>query len=116
MDLGEILLKINKDYEKYFINPIFYAKKIKKNAIKILGKDIKVYLFGSIVKNNFTFNSDIDILIVSEKIKKIKNRSNLRLRLLKNIGIDSPFEIHFATPEIYENWYKKFIKDGYIEI
>ncbi|MGC8981897.1 MAG: nucleotidyltransferase domain-containing protein [Minisyncoccia bacterium] len=116
MELGELLLEIKKNYEKYFKNPIYYARKIKNKAKKLLGKDTKIYLFGSIVRKNFTYSSDIDILIVSKRLKNLKNRSRLRLKLLEDIGEDSPFEIHLSTPEIYENFYKKFIKNDYIEI
>jgi predicted nucleotidyltransferase len=46
------------------------VQKIKNKAIKILGKDVKVLVFGSIVKGNWTPNSDIDVLIISKNLNK----------------------------------------------
>ncbi len=103
--------------EKYFRNYLYWCKKIKNKAIKVLGKDVKVLVFGSIVKGNWTPNSDIDVLIISKNLNKnwFKN-TPIKLKIKKAVGLFSPFQIHLATPEEYENWYKKFIKKDYIEV
>jgi uncharacterized protein len=103
--------------KKNILEIIFTGAKIKNKAIKVLGKDVKVLVFGSIVKENWTLNSYIDILIISKNLNKnwFKN-TPIKLKIKKAIGLFSPFQIHLATPEEYENWYKKFIKKDYIEV
>ncbi len=117
MSLVTINKKIWEEKKKYFENIDFYSRKIKRIAKKFLGDDVKVILFGSIVKGNWGPNSDIDVLIVSDKLSSnwIKNRW-LRTKIKSSIDPFSPFQIHLARREDYENWYKKFIKEDYKEI
>lgn len=103
-----------KEEEKYFKNYKFYAKKIKNSAEKLLGK-VRVIAFGSILRKD-EVPRDIDILIISPKIKSNTDRGKIIAKILKKIGFFSPFEIHLVSPKDYENWYKNFIKDEYIEI
>ena len=106
--LVDILIERKKEKEKYFKNYLKYAKLIKKLALKEL-KTAKVYLFGSIVKGNFLPTSDIDILIVSKNTpKNVRERAKIQAKILKKIGIGSPFEIHLINEKEFE-WYKRFI-------
>lgn len=102
---------------EYFKNYLKYAQKIKKKAQELLGKDTKVLVFGSIVKGNWGTNSDIDVLVISKRLSSnwIENRE-IRTEIRKVAGTFNPFQIHLATPEEYENWYKRFIKEDYIEV
>jgi predicted nucleotidyltransferase len=115
--LTEIKRELVEEKEKYFKNYLYWSKKIKEIAKKLLGKDVKVLIFGSVVKGKWGPNSDIDVLIISNKLSKnwIKNRL-IRTKIKKEIRPFSPFQIHLATPEEYKNWYRKFIKKDYIEI
>lgn len=109
-----ILKEISEEREKYFKNYIEFATEIKKKAKKIL-KDAKVFVFGSVIKNLYhPFLSDIDILIISDNLPK--NWEDRRFIKLKLKPYGSPFQIHLVTNEEYENWYKNFIKEDYIEI
>lgn len=115
MDLVDLLLEDKLENEKYYKDPIFFAKKIKSRAQELLGK-VEVYLFGSIVRGDYTPSSDIDILIVTETKVPPEERGKIRAEILKSVGFFSPFEIHLITRPIFENWYKKFIKENYIKI
>lgn len=108
LTLTDILIEEEKEKEIYFKNYLFYAKQIKKEAEKILG-EVKVFVFGSILRQNEP-KRDIDILIVSKNLDDFKKRREVRVRVWKKIGIFSPFEIHFATPDEYNGWYRYFLK------
>jgi len=115
---GEVgqLIKEAKQEEKYFQNYLKYAKEIKKEAEKFLGKGkVKLMVFDSILRKN-EVAQDIDILIISPKLKHYKIRSFLLSKLFKKLGSFSPFQFHLVTPEEYRNWYQRFIKKEFIEI
>lgn len=105
----DILIEEAREEEKYFKNYLKYAKKIKEEAEKLLGK-VKVYVFGSILRKD-EVAQDIDILIISPKLKTASDKSKIWAELWKNLGFLSPFEIHLINPEEYKNWYRYFIKE-----
>jgi predicted nucleotidyltransferase len=112
------LIERKKKNEKYFKNYIEYASKIKEIAKQTL-RNPRVFVFGSVVKGTWIPNkSDIDILIISEDVTKSASwQSEQKVRIPTQIAdLSSPFELHFATPEIYKSWYEKFIRDDYIEV
>jgi len=102
--------------EKYFRNYLAYAKKIAKKLLK--DDKVRVIVFGSVVRANYTPDSDIDLLIISEKAptepKKISDLTSKMLEAIQDIY--APFEIHLVKPKVYESWYKRFIGDNYIEV
>ncbi|MCD6408579.1 nucleotidyltransferase domain-containing protein [bacterium] len=115
--LTTILKKIWEEKKKYFENIDFYSKEIKRLAKEILGEDVRIILFGSIVKGNWTPDSDIDVLIVSDKLSKNWEENTwIKTKIKSSIHFFSPFQIHLARPEEFEGWYKNFIKDNYVEI
>jgi uncharacterized protein len=98
-----------KENEKYFKNYRSYLKTIKNICMKEL-KDAKVYLFGSFAEGKYLPSSDIDVLIVSKNMpKKVSERSEIKAKIWKKIGLFSPFELHLVNEEEFE-WYKKFVK------
>lgn len=105
----DLLIEEAKEEEKYFQNYLKYAKIIKKELKKLLGK-VRVIVFGSILRKD-EVPQDIDILIISPKLKTFSQKSKLRVKLWRKIGFASPFEIHLITPEEYRNWYKNFIEE-----
>lgn len=107
--LTDLLIEKAKRERKYFKNYLKYAKIIKKEAKKLLGK-VKVFVFGSILKKR-EIPQDIDILIISPKLKTPKEKILIQVKILKKIGFSSPFEIHLITPYEYKNWYRFFIKE-----
>jgi predicted nucleotidyltransferase len=108
MKFIDLLIERQKREEKYFKNYLFYAKRIKKIAQQLLG-EVKVFVFGSILKKN-EIPQDIDILIVSPKLEKNEQKIKIKLKIQKKLGFSSPFEIHLITPEEYSKWYRYFIK------
>lgn len=104
----DILIEEAQKEEKYFKNYLKYAKIIKKEAKKLLGK-VKVLVFGSILKDEVA--QDIDILIISPELKTAARKSEIRVKIQQKIGFDSPFELHLINPEEYKDWYRYFIKE-----
>ena len=96
---------------KYNISTRDLLKKYKeiatlvKKIVKKIDPDAKVYVFGSVVKGKFTGGSDIDILIVSEKVDK---KHEIAVAVYKNI--EAPIELHIVTEKVLKNWYLRFIK------
>ncbi|MEM2031143.1 MAG: nucleotidyltransferase domain-containing protein [Archaeoglobaceae archaeon] len=100
-----------KKAKEYFENFIYYAEKIKKAAIEVLG-NAEVFVFGSVVKGKATMASDIDLMIVSNQCPRlITERAKKIVEILKKAEIDlfAPFEIHLINEREFE-WYRKFIK------
>lgn len=109
--LTEIQKEIWEERKKYFENIDFYAEKIKGLAEEILGKEVKVLLFGSIVKGDWGPNSDIDVLIISDNLSKNWEENQwIKTKIKSSINPFSPFQIHLATFELFERWYKHFFK------
>lgn len=108
--LTQLLLKRQKEKEKYFKNYWHYAKEIKKEVEKLLGKS-QVFVFGSVLRKG-EIPQDIDVLVVSPKIKKDFPRGKMLAKIWEKIGFASPFEIHFTNPSDYKGWYRFFIKEA----
>lgn len=113
----EKIIKVVKEYlreRKIGVKEIDKSlKKIAKKAKKLLGKNTHVYVFGSYVEGNFhEFLSDVDVLIVSDKVTKFKNmfkRASIVSKLRKGIKAGYIFEIHLVTPKEFD-YYKFFVK------
>lgn len=99
--------------KKYFEDPGKYLR-------KKLGNDVRIYIFGSIVRGDYIVGkSDIDVLVVSKNVpERVRRRSELVTEFLRAIrDLYAPFEVHFAaTPEQFEGWYKRFIKEDIREV
>lgn len=107
--LVELVWARRKKQGRYFKNYLFWAKIIKKTAQKFLG-EVRVFIFGSIFKKG-EVPRDIDILVVSPKLKTSQKKSEIRAKIWQKIGFFSPFEIHLITPKEYKDWYQYFIKE-----
>jgi len=95
--------------KKYFKNLEKYLKEIKKIVLEKV-PDAKIYLFGSVLRENYSIGlSDIDIAIVSERFKDRNLKLEIFGMLLKKY-FDSPFEFHILTKEQWE-FYKRFVKE-----
>ena len=109
------MAELNKSAAKYFHNCLLYARRIKGMLAKDF-PDIRVLVFGSAARGDYGPGSDIDILIISSKVPKdIAHQAAIKVKIKKKFP-DAPFEIHLASIEEYENWYKKFIKDDFKEV
>jgi len=84
------------------------ANKVKEIVRKI-DPNAKVYVFGSVVKGIYTGASDIDILIVTNKI-------GLKYKMMVEVyrEVEAPVELHIVT-ENQKKWYMRFIGKDEIE-
>ena len=80
------------------------AEKVKEAARKIAG-DTKVYVFGSTLISRYTATSDIDVLIVADMGEE--ETTLIKAEMYKTV--DAPVEVHVATQEQFERWYKRLI-------
>ena len=115
----ELLLERKKVRDKYFSNVEYYLNLIKKRANEIL-QNPRVIVFGSYVKGNMSPNSDIDVMIIAEELENTQEdpfkKAKVRMKILEGFDSAHPFEVHLVTPQLFENWYKNFIKDDYREL
>ncbi|MCX7705814.1 MAG: nucleotidyltransferase domain-containing protein [bacterium] len=109
----QILKEITREKKKYFDNYMDFVREIKKEAGRIL-RNVRVIVFGSVVKKNHTPLSDIDVLIICDELPdNWEERRMLRAKIKPPF---SPFQIHLVTDKEFLNSYKNFIKDDYIEV
>lgn len=54
-------------------------KKLKRDLVKVLGDDVEVYLFGSYARGDWLENSDLDLIVVSNKFKGLSIGERYRL-------------------------------------
>ncbi len=106
--------RARKERQRYLDNMNHYLNLIKETVTE-LDPESRVIVFGSYVRNDMRIDSDVDILIITHWAKNTEDRIKMRVRIAKEIGVYSPFEIHIATRKEYENWYKTLI-DEYREI
>jgi predicted nucleotidyltransferase len=99
--------------KKYFENYLEIAKQIKEFISKNYDENVRVLVFGSVPKGTYTPLSDLDILIISDKIKEYA-KAVVEIKDHLN-DFFAPIEFHFATNETFNRWYKRFL-DYYIEI
>jgi len=86
-----------------------YVKLIKEICVKKIDPDCRVILFGSIARGNYRIDSDIDVLIITEKGKSAWDKAVISSLIKEKIGFGDPLELHVVTRKEYEEWYKKFI-------
>ena len=86
-----------------------YALKVAKAAEDILG-DVRVYVIGGVAEGRTTVLSDIDILIVAEKIPRDKKRLYVEIleRAINSYGLpwDAPVELHIVGEKDAERYMK----------
>ena len=71
---------------------------------------VSVVVFGSVGRGAAKPESDVDVLVVSSTVPRdAVERARLKMRLREALGVSAPLEIHLATPEEFEGWYRMFI-------
>ena len=86
-----------------------FVREIKKFCIKEIDQNCRVILFGSIARGNYRVDSDVDVLIITDKAKTAWDKAVIAAKIHEMLGFGDPIELHIVTNEEYENWYKKFI-------
>jgi len=70
----------------------------------------EVYLFGSFARGAARPDSDVDVLIISDVLgKDLLSAAEAVDRITAELGVKGVFEIHVATRELFEKWYRNFI-------
>lgn len=109
---------MSEQYSKSGREVLGYLAKYRDVALKVKGivrrhyPDAKLYVFGSAVEGNTTATSDIDILIVCDKLDWEEGQK-LKAAIRKQIGLSVPIQLHIASGRKLETWYRRFI--GQIE-
>ncbi|MEM4420382.1 MAG: nucleotidyltransferase domain-containing protein [Candidatus Caldarchaeum sp.] len=76
---------------------------------KVLG-DADVYVFGSVVTGESVASSDVDVLIVSERVpESMLERGALKVEVerVAELPVYHPFELHIVRPDEAEHYFKK---------
>ncbi len=87
------------------------ASIIKEKALSYFA-NARVLVFGSIIKGEISADSDISLLIIIDE-RDYAKEAEFRAEMIRSM-FDIPFELHFASRDQFENWYK-FI-DRYEEV
>lgn len=98
-------------YRKYCENPSELGRKVKELVQRCIPNPA-IYIFGSAIRGKYTAGSDIDILVVVPSKQDREMLDKLKAEII--LEIDAPMEIHIATREEFEKWYRKFIDPGEI--
>jgi len=99
---------------KYFLNFKKYAIEIK-NILKNYLSEFEVYVFGSVVRGDYSPGlSDIDIAVVSDEFKNRQKKLEVYDILFEKF-FHTPFEFHLLTKDRWK-FYLRFIKNDYIKI
>jgi predicted nucleotidyltransferase len=66
-------------------------------VVTSLDPEAEVYLFGSVAEGRHLYSSDVDVLIVTERLSPGEV-----IAALKKEGFDDPFEIHVVDRSMLE--------------
>ena len=99
IESGREVLTHLKNYRKI-------AEKVKE-IVKEKYDDARVLVFGSVIEGRFTALSDIDILIICDINRE--EAAELKAEIIRRLGYSTPIELHIATREEFERWYRRFI-------
>ena len=79
----------------------FWCNAIARAAVSVLGS-CEVYVFGSVVEGRVTGGSDVDVLIVADRLPgDFRVRGSLKAEIERRAGLPlyHPFEMHLVTRE-----------------
>ncbi len=103
--------------KNYFENYAKFAKEIKTLAKSFFKENFsKLLVFGSVVKGRFSVGlSDIDIAVLLKKEVPLKEKIKFMVLVDEKFS-GNPFEIHVVSEERWEKWYKRFVRNEFIEV
>ncbi|MCS7137744.1 MAG: nucleotidyltransferase domain-containing protein [Candidatus Caldarchaeum sp.] len=92
----------------YYVGVVRKVKEI----VHQIDPEARVYVFGSVVRGESTAASDIDVLVVT---KLISRKYDIMVKVYRSL--DEPVELHVATDDMLERWYRRFIPaDELVEV
>lgn len=87
----------------------FLAQQSKEAALR-RDPAAEVYLFGSYAEGAARPDSDVDVLVVSDALgKDLLSVAEAVDKITAELGVKGVFEIHIATRDLFERWYRGFI-------
>lgn len=88
-----------------------YVRAIKEFCISNIDPECRVILFGSVARGDYRPDSDVDVLVITRRVKPgdPEDRARVSEAIYGFLGFRSPIELHVVTPEEYEGWYRHFI-------
>lgn len=92
----------------YLRNYLGVGREVKR-ILSSIDPNVRVYIFGSVVKGYITALSDIDILVVTENIDM---KYEMMVRVYREV--EAPIELHITTPGKFSSWYMRFISPNEI--
>ena len=105
----ELLRRRRAAKEVVIRNLDFYLRKMLQIA-RGCDPSAEVYLFGSFARGAARPDSDVDVLIISDVLgKDLLSAAEAVDRITAELGVKGVFEIHVATRELFEKWYRNFI-------
>ncbi len=93
------------EYLKNYLDVGIEVKKI----LRQIDPDVRVYIFGSAVRGQYTALSDIDILVVTDRLDK---KYDMVVEVYRRI--EAPVQLHVTGQEKFINWYLRFIPQNEI--
>lgn len=94
----------------YFDNLADYSRKIKRFFEEKFEGEAKVFIFGSFARGEHDAESDIDVLVISDRTPTyLFERAKFHAELRTVLGFRHPFEIHLITPQEWDEWYSHFL-------
>lgn len=105
--LGRLLVDRRRRERKFFDSPYYWTRQIKR-VLSSQIDDVRVFLFGSVLRGESRPGSDIDILVYSPQLPdRQSERVALTASLNDLLGLVHPFELHFANDREFA-WYRHF--------
>lgn len=89
-----------RENEDFFARAFEFAKEVKNRALEIF-EDCEVFIVGSFARGEHKLNSDLDLLIVSEKIPN-KLKFEDYCRVVKLLTDDDRINIHLLSKKRFE--------------
>jgi len=76
------------------------------------GPPVRLLVFGSILSGKaHPALSDIDVLVLAPEGVDLRELRRRWLAAFRRRHFFHPFEFHFADPDLFENWYSRFVKE-----
>ena len=86
-----------------------YVREIKRICVEEVDPSCRVILFGSVARGDYKVDSDIDVLVITDKAVSVWDKALVSSKIKERIGFGDPLELHVVTREEFEGWYMKFI-------
>ncbi len=106
---------MSKKYEDKILDYLKNYMSVEQTVKEILSRidlGVRVFLFGSVVRGKYTALSDIDVLVVTEKIGE---KHMMVMEVYRSV--EAPVPLHVTTPEKFADWYLRFIpEDEIVEV